>query len=196
MTFYDAATPLTNRILSPIYAVLMVLMITLTARLLTLAERNRLVIIVVLVLTLSLISSFSVQSLSLWEDFSGEGRRLTSQLWRGSETIKVLRGLDVDAVVYTNEPQPVRLHTGIAAFRAPEQWDSIEGRVPDNYQDWLDEMRIALKKPNSALVLFHPSELREETAPFEVLTEGLILFRETEDAVIYGSETNRDNWLE
>jgi hypothetical protein len=109
--------------------------------------------------------------------------------------MEMLRKMGREAVIYTNEPQPVQLHTGIAAFRAPEQWDSIRDQVPESYEEWLSSMRRDLQRENSALVIFHPAELRRETAPLDVLTQGLELAATTQDADIYVHPSNLDDWL-
>lgn len=195
MTFIDAATPLTNRILSPIYLALLLTTACLIPRLATAVRRKNLLLSLVAVSALALTASYVEQSADLWGEIRTQGRRLTSRAWAQSETMDLLRGMGTRAVIYTNEPQPVQLHTGIAAFRAPEQWDSIRAQVPEEYGESLAQMRADLQGPISALVIFHPSELRRETAPLEVLTEGLVLVATTGDAKIFVDPNNMDEWV-
>jgi hypothetical protein len=195
MTFIDASTPLTNRILSPIYLVLLLTTACLIGRLAGVVRKKTLMLSLVAVMSLALTASYAKQSADLWRDIRTQGRRLTSRTWVESETIAVLRGMPAGAIVYTNEPQPVQLYTGIPAFRAPERWDSIRDQVPEDYEGALAGMRIDLQSPNSALVIFHPSDLREETTPLEVLTEGLALVVTTDDAKIYVDPKNLEAWV-
>jgi hypothetical protein len=194
MTFIDASTPLTNRILSPVYLMLLILVPCLVAHLLGGVRRRGLLLTLVAILGLGLAISYIPQSVEAWGETRQEGRRLTSRAWRESETMDLLRGMGPAAVIYTNEPQPAQLHTGIPAFRAPEKWDSIRDQVPENYDQWIGDMRRDLQRRNSALVIFHPADLRKETAPMDVLTKGLELAMRTEDAVIYVHPSNLDQW--
>ncbi len=194
MTFIDASTPLTNRILSPIYLVLLLATSCLIGRLAGAVNKKALMLSLVAVSSLVLTASYAKQSADLWWEVRTQGRRLTSREWAESETMELLRGMPAGAIVYTNEPQPVQLYTGIPAYRAPERWDSIRDQVPENYEGALSQMRMDLQAPNSALVVFHPSELRRETTPLEVITEGLTLAAATDDAEIYVSPRNLEEW--
>jgi hypothetical protein len=195
MTFVDASTPLTNRILAPLYLMLLLLIPSLVVFLLEAVRRRALLLSLVAVLGCALAVSYVPQSAEAWAEARREGRRLTSLTWVRSEAMEMLRKMGREAVIYTNEPQPVQLHTGIAAFRAPEQWDSIRDQVPESYEEWLSSMRRDLQRENSALVIFHPAELRRETAPLDVLTQGLELAATTQDADIYVHPSNLDDWL-
>ena len=185
LTFLDASTRLDDRILSPIYLVL--LMAFVLAGELWLAELKgrawtRIVLVVILagVLAVSVPSSLAVVRAS-----ADHGLGFNSRGWVAPPTVAWLESQQPGGAVYSNEAFPLYYLTGRPIYWAPEAVDPVKGEPRPQLEADLALMRERLREPGSYLIIFHPGHLRAEMPPLVDLTEGLTLLEKTSDAEIY-----------
>jgi 4-amino-4-deoxy-L-arabinose transferase-like glycosyltransferase len=169
LTFFDAATRLSDRILSPLFlsAVLMAASLLVLQR----AMRSRAVRFAALggVVLLSLgYASLSASRVVA----SRQGLGFVSPSWRESETIALVRGLPAGLRLYSNEAFPIYFLTGRLVSWVPERVDPVKGAERVGYRDQLAAMRAKVAAGSAALILVHPESLRPELPALEELTGG------------------------
>ncbi len=132
-------------------------------------------------------------SIRLVRQLHATGEGYTSQRWRSSETIQVVRGLPAGAPLVSNQPDAILLLTGRPAYEMSELVDG-EPRQPfprfgDNLEE--DEERAFIEQ-GAALVLFNSitGQLKsiyadEAETRLQALTRGLYLFARVEDGAVY-----------
>jgi hypothetical protein len=185
LTFLDAATKLDNRILSPLYLSLLIIISLVLASLPRSVQRAGAVAGALLV------GSYFGRSLALLQDMRLNGRGFNSRPWQTSETIGFLRDLPGEGFLYTNEPFPVRFLTGRPVYWVPEALDPVQGLPRAGYGVQMTTMRERLREPNSVLALF-TARLASPEFPSEAeITEGLVVLAQTSDGVIYIDPGNR-----
>jgi len=119
-----------------------------------------------------------------------EGEGFTSRAWRDSETVKFLKALPSQTVVYSNAADACYLFTNREVSRLPAKYDSTGGRVNPNFGAQMEALRDDLTN-NHALVIYFdrltwrsylPSRNEvEETYRLPVVTRFA-------DGVVYGVE--------
>jgi hypothetical protein len=184
LTFFDASTRLDNRILSPVFLAMTMASLSLVA---TLPRVGR---VAGLVLVGALALSYVGRSLPVLEEMRLNGSGFNSREWQTSETIAWIRTLPADTLLYSNEAFPIQYLTGIAAYWAPEAYDSVKGTPRPEYPAQMETMRERLRQPGSMLVVFLGYHYREGLPPLEELTAGLVEWARAGDAVIYVDPVN------
>lgn len=184
LTFFDASTPLSTRILSPLLVTFMpVLIMTVWHWRRTRTGGNLAVSVAALGLGVLLISG----GLQTWAQAKRDmrsGLGFNSLSWVRSPTIAWVRELNPDAVLTSNEAFPVYYLTGRPVYAAPEAIDPVKAETRPSFHSDLEAMRERLRMPDSYLVVFHPDQLRPELPPLSVLTQGLNTVVRTPDALI------------
>lgn len=182
ITFFDASTPLSNRILSPIYFSTLILA---SAALTFLFRRIPLFSTPIAIGTVLLVIAFALQSRSVATENRTAGRGFNSRMWRESETMMEVRDFDPQAVIYSNEAFPIWYLAEIPAYWIPEKLDPVKAQARLDYQSDIELMRRRLKTKGSALVLFHPDALRSGMPTYEEITFGLKSVYQAEDGEIF-----------
>jgi hypothetical protein len=116
-----------------------------------------------------------------------EGGGFAGPAWKNSATMQALKRFPLDAIFYSNNTTAIYFVLGKPANGIPERYDSVKAQVRADYETNLSNMREALKRPHSALVIFKPYRNVPEYPPLEELTAGLVLLEATEDGTIYVS---------
>ena len=179
LSFFDAATKLDNRILSPAYVVVLI------ALWLIVASIPRPARMALTGAAAVLGAVYLVRSVGLLEDMRLNGRGFNSRQWMNSETIAWLRAQPASGILYTNEPFPVRFLTGRPVYWVPEAFDPVQGRRRPGFEAQMEAMRSRLRQPDSVLALF-TARLASPEFPSEAeITEGLVVLAQTSDGVIY-----------
>ena len=196
LTFFDISTRLNHRILIPLYTVLFILIFISIHRILHVLQpslRRGLVFVCVFgYLTVLVIYAF--RSYELVNLTRQDGRGFTSAAWQQSEIIAILRKVDSDMIVYSNEAFAVYYLTGIGAYGIPEKMDPVKAEIRQDFEPLMEKMRKRLSAPNSALVVFHQGYLREGMPTLNEILEGFILAHESRDGVIFVDPNNIDLW--
>ncbi|MFQ5944097.1 MAG: hypothetical protein ACE5JF_11140 [Anaerolineales bacterium] len=178
LTYFDASIRLDNRMLVPLY--LFFLLGTFTV-----LGKAKLPIAPAAVVLLAIMLVYASRTKGLITSTRSQGRGFASKAWQSSPTIELLKSSIPSGAVYSNEAQALYVLLGISAYPAPERTDPVKGVQRAEYESQLTEMRSRLVAPGSALVLFHPDQLREGMPTLAELTSSLFLADRTPDGAIY-----------
>ena len=182
ISLFDASTPLDDRILSPVYVLLLLMAFLVLGR--RAADRlpgKRLLLLVAILLT-------------LWIGFRGaraanEAARypagFASATWQDSPVVGFVQELDVDTLLYSNEIDALYLLTGRMAYLIPVQWDPVTTLEREDYEEVLTKMRQSLHAKQGYLVLFSTLEAQPFFPDRSVLTEGMTPVLESDSGSIY-----------
>jgi hypothetical protein len=190
LTFVDASTRLDTRILLPIYAVTLLLALILIDSGRDELRRNRILSFVGIALLIGLWAFYAFQSNRILSVMRAEGRGFTGREWQNLETGQAVRELEPGGILYSTEALPLYFLTGRPAYWVPEKINPLQAREVADYQEKMETMRMRLRKPKSALIIFYRSFIREELPPLNEVIEGLTLFLKTGDGAIYIDAVN------
>jgi hypothetical protein len=185
LSFVDASTKLNDRILFPLYIAGVILLFCLAGLIFTGKGRLPLSRLIFLILIGALLWVFVERSIPLVIAMRDEGRGFTSRTWQASETVKLVREMDLDGAIYSTEALPIYFLTGKSAYSVPERADSILDQEIQNYTTKLDVMKRRLEDPGSALIIFSSSFHRVEMPSQSELVDGLVLKKQGKDGSIW-----------
>lgn len=188
LTFFDASTPLNDRILSVIYIPEIILFASSLAWVWKLpiqqVKRLRWAVGTFCALTLF----FNLQDgISAMQQLQAQGQGFAHQGWRQSQTIQALRNLP-QVTLYSNKPTAIYLLTGRSAYIIPTPNDSVTGLPRPTYPADRDLIQQRVRQGQALLVLFglRDSPDPDEVALFEDLSAGLPVLADYGDGVIFG----------
>jgi hypothetical protein len=184
--FFDSSTRWEVRILSPLYiagSLLAVIVLWNGFQL----ERHAWRKISFAALFILWIVGYLPESVQFLNQNRLEGGGFAGPAWKNSATMQALKRFPLDAIFYSNNTTAIYFVLGKPANGIPERYDSVKAQVRADYETNLSNMREALKRPHSALVIFKPYRNVPEYPPLEELTAGLVLLEATEDGTIYVS---------
>ena len=188
LAFLDASTRIDDRILSPIYLVLVICALGFAS---VLARPARLIGTAFCVL---LVGIYAIRSWPPLADIRLNGRGFNSREWLSSETAELVRGLEPDATIISNESLAVEFLIGRPVYGVPEAVDSVTGTQRSDLGSQLTEMRHLLEEPGAVLVVFTGYHYRVEMPPMGQLTEGLVQVAATADGLVFVDERNAGTW--
>jgi len=196
LTFFDSSTRLNNRILIPLYLILLILAFISMSRIVEFYKTRSCPIVLPLafLMTVLVMGFYLDQSWDLVQSFRQEGRGFSSAAWRNSEIVAEINRLGPDAMVYTNEAFAIYYLTDVGAHSVPEKFDPVIAEVRENFQPTMGKMRHRLTQPGSALAVFHQGYLREGMPTLEEITSGLVIAHESNDGVIFVDPANIMEW--
>ncbi len=153
LSFFDAATPLNDRILSPVYVAVLVLLVYFLNNLF---EQGKIVSrISSKILAASLLVIFISSQVSLIATLQETPTGFASWRWRESTVMESIRDLPENTIVYTNQAPAVYFWTDRAVMMI---WDE-------------EATREAVLEHNAALAYFFPED--DDSAEFKVYFEAL-----------------------
>jgi len=169
--FLDATTRLENRILLPLYVLVMV---AIAIGLAHLWQSRTILARLVVVLVCIWLAYFSLTRVDgAIADLRADGQGYASLQWQNSPTIRYIRQQDA-SLIYTNDVTAIYFLAGKDSVAIPNA-NSTEAD--------LDQMRSHLGAPGSYLVIF--GRLTGEFASLDRLTQELSLVGSFEDGTIY-----------
>ena len=164
MTLFDPATKFQVRIISPVYASLILLLISLIVWVFKKQATIGRYIAVVLVIFLLGISAFS--QFGYVKNLSRSGYKFASPNWYAAESIEYIRALPEETIVYSNEAGVVYLYSGRSANVIPKTEEGIQA------------MRRQVRRGKAVIALFRVNDVDEETFLFYYMVLGRNLVRE------------------
>ena len=185
LSFFDASTPIDDRILSPIFFTSSLLILSLLS---TIKSRRGYALFGSGVLVLTLLHPLPSgigKSQRLVNTYREDGRGFTSRTWQESRLVEWIRSSDPDSLIVTNEAMPVRFLTNLTTYQIPEQWDPVKDQEREDYQEQLEVILDVLKSQRSYLVLFDPGS--PSNLDDAIWLDDLSLVFETNEGVIYSS---------
>jgi hypothetical protein len=174
VSFFDANTPLDNRILSPIYVVGLLVALFGVISLITLKPDNFSVKTGVFILGIWLTMNYLSTSINLVSSSYREGIGLNSREWLQSETLNELEIYSPEIVIYSNAPDAIYLHTGRPAVSLPRKYERASQRVNHNYSSDLVNIQN-LVDSNQALIVYFSTLNRPNISTEEELSTDLRL---------------------
>ena len=170
LTFFDPNTTLYDRILIPVYILLIILFVSQAGK----AVRSGQVILQTLALiSLGLFLIWQIHSGYLMiQDMRKDGQGYASLVWRSAMIIKELRELQ-SSLVYSNDITAVYFLTGAPACSIPSRDDQMA----------LTVMSEKLKQENTVLAIFG-RKVSGEFMPYEQIISGLLPVYDQTDGVI------------
>lgn len=185
LTFFDAATRIDNRLLSPVY-LLAVLYVTVTLWLSQVHFRWGRIPIMMMGIGLSaFIALNAIRCTAIGRQMMTEGAGFTARRWRESEGVHLVIQLPMELHVYTNEMLGLSFLAERPVYPIPEKSDPVKAQMRPEFPEALAAMREELLQGDAVLVVFPPLSKRIEMPSLEEVAEGLVLWRDTGDAQIY-----------
>jgi hypothetical protein len=184
--FSRPGTDLNARTLSPLYPVLLALIVALLAALWAL--RVLWIRLLVVGLCTAFLGAKAFDAYRLVDGGMGEPLGYASRAWQTSPTMAALVELSPD-LVYTDDIAAVYLLANRHVYLVPLRRESATGEARSDYGMNLDMMRQRIEAGEALLVLFHTESWPAELAPLDELTSGLRPVAVLQDGVIYGPGT-------
>lgn len=189
LTFFDASTPLDDRILSVIYIPEIILFSSALAWLWDRFKKKTAFVRWVLAIFCLLLVAFSIKDgYAAVNQLGREGQGFAHRGISGSPAIEAIR-LMPPTVIYSNKPGAIFLLTSKSAYVAPTPMDPVTGQTRSNFKDDLVQMQQRVRDGQAILVLF---DLRNSLDPEEVnffaaLSDDLHVQADYGDIVIIGT---------
>jgi hypothetical protein len=189
LTFFDASTPLNDRILSVIYIPEMILFSSALAWLWNRFQGRLSLLRWILLAFCLLLVAFSVKDgYAAVNQLGQEGQGFAHRGIRDSNGIKAIRLMPA-TIIYSNKPGAIFLLTGKPAYVAPTPIDPVTGVGRSNFSNDLTEMQQRVRDGQAILVLFG---LRNSTDPdeenlFTTLADELQVEADYGDIIIFGT---------
>jgi hypothetical protein len=154
ISFFDAHTPLDNRILLPVFIPLVVVTVIIISSLLSGWQKPiiRLGLFFFLSLVVGL-NGFYVVYESL--NIHNNGLGYTSRLWRDSVTVTAVNTLDTTVTIYSNGPDVLGFWTRKNTVMIPSHFSPTTLEINEDYETQLQVMCIELNKSDATVVYLH-----------------------------------------
>lgn len=191
LSFFDASTRISNRILSPLFlAFVFIVMLTISYS----ARRMWKFIFPAVFLILLFIGPLPYmlqQTDQMLTTIQRAGSGFSSHAWMSSPLIQWIRDSDTESVIITNQAMAVNFITENPAYQIPERFDPVKAEVRPEYEQQMRSLRTLLKGPHSFMVLF---ERRDLSIPADAdLVEGLELIFTATDGSVYALKGRGDS---
>ena len=188
LTFFDASTPLNDRILSVIYLPEMILFWSALAWLWSKASGRLVFVRWVIAIACGILIVFSVKDgYAAMLQLGSEGQGFAHRGLSGSPAIETIRQLS-PTTLYSNKPGAIFLLTGKTAYVAPTPTDPVTGLGRTNYMDDLALLHQRVSDGAAVLILFG---LRndpdvDEAELFTDLSDNLPVMADYGEIVLFG----------
>ena len=185
--FLDRLTPLNDRILSPIYPLLLLMLPALGNFWLDGRHQSiKILLSVILVVFLGVFVFRGIQTIRTQREL---GLGLSTPQWHTSKAMEYLRTLP-SVPIYTNDIPAIYFHADRMAHFIPVKQNPAEGTIRQDYPAEMLIMRQRLLDGKGILILFGTDpEARLHSAEFSDLVFGLEEVTGFEGAVVYRSPT-------
>ena len=177
ISFFDAHTPLDNRILSPLFPFLIIAFFSLIFNALDIFRKPHLYLL--LVMLLAALFTYQMKTiLPYWHYIHENGRWYTGKQWQTSNIIKIVKSLPDGIFLYSNGDDAIELLTRKETSRIPAVEAPGTAKENNNFAAELQEMAEKLKSANGVIVYFNlikwrwylpTSESLYETLPLQII---------------------------
>lgn len=190
---------LASRMLSPVHLAVLVLLLILIHLGVTVcvpgtscSACSDLAVGVISLVILGLLGSYLLRSVLIVRDYHQAGIGYNARAWRESQVIEVVRALPTETPLISNEVTAIMYLAGRPAYALQEIYQDQPQQPFTVYGSGEDVSQQIFRQQDGALVLFK-GNLREDFAMYgdqidrrlEALTDGLFLYFESDDGVIY-----------
>lgn len=173
ISFYDSYTPLDNRILSPIFPLILILIVLFIS---PLKKTKNLSIIFYLSFFLLFVNFIGTAG-NQWLRHYNNGSGYTSKIWSTSETLENLKHLNNNKIAYTNGIEILELYTNIEPKLLPQKKDSLQLKEIKNKIENENLQLVYFKNINWRNYLMTKEQILEEFKGFKIinLDDGFII---------------------
>ncbi len=170
ISLFDAATPLNDRILSPVYVSLLILLAAFGAWLWR-RDRSYVHVLVTGAAILVFLVSGAAQYRTV-QALEKTAQGFASWRWRQSSVMEAIRNLPDDVMVYTNQPAAVYFWTDRPAMILPP----VDMLGTQGFQQSVAQLKAEIRSGDAVLVLWNTpaDDLPEHQAYVRALTTGLV----------------------
>ncbi|MEX0787167.1 MAG: glycosyltransferase family 39 protein [Anaerolineales bacterium] len=182
LLWVDAATPVDQRIASPVYVCALILAVTGADRLWGRAgTRVRWALLATGILILA---SYVSRTWVVMKEYQRYGLGYASEGWRHSGAVAAVRRLPDSLLLYTNNPEAVYFFAGHGAYGLPQPFNSVTGRPVDDFAVRLDAVRAALAGSGGAVIVFQSPGSESEIRSLAPLLGDLQPYYEGSDGTV------------
>lgn len=191
--FLDPTIPIDDRMLTPLYAALSLLAGFVAARLVPRSRWKWAVLLAGLILASGSIGYLVRQGGQVLERLQRDGVGMTSRVWQQSDSLRWVRGLPPDALLYSNRALFVQFLLGREAYQLPERFDPIKREDRADFLPNLERMYAELERPNSFLLMFDPVRPIEVSDVEDEFTIRMVPVLSTRDGVVFQRVPSADS---
>ena len=186
LTFFDASTPLDNRILSPLF-ILFVLVLFAGIWRSDIFHDHRLI----RWLAVGMVILWAIFGMNFSKGILGkmrqEGSLFDSPHWQNSQLVDLLRQVPSDTIVYSNESLYLTYVLSRPVRQLPERNDPVKGVSRPDYLAQVAAMQDAFNDHHSLLVISHYRYSEEYYATLDEASSDLQICLEIEEGIFYSS---------
>ncbi len=186
LTLVDASPIFEDRILSPFYVSVLLLGVAFLAWLWN--HRHWAARLASVLLAVALLFSLAEDSVDAIRDLHREGQGFASSSWRESRMIQAVESFRQE-IIYSNKPTAIYVLTGKPAYYLLSPINPATQKPREGYEQDVANIRKAVLAGNSVMFFFDYRDLManpEERGWVGELTQGMPLYAEYEDGVIFG----------
>jgi 4-amino-4-deoxy-L-arabinose transferase-like glycosyltransferase len=159
MTFFASHFHVDDRILSPVFVALLILILSVIAKFWHVIEKQRTVRMAFMGLLALYVFAYSAKAIRWGFQIYQEGQEYASKEWRESELIRKVKDFPPETLIYTNAPDAVYFFTGRFSSYPPgkRRWNKLTEKLEDRGDDLLKfaAMKERLKEEKGVVVYFH-----------------------------------------
>jgi hypothetical protein len=152
ISFFDHDINFISRVLLPVQASTIILVVCWVREIIRFAQRIRPLQVAFTVICIAFAVSYLVRGARLALIAHRDGKGFTSRAWRQSEILQKVRALPEGTRVYCNVPSVIYYLAGKPAFRIPIKFDLHTGSQNDRYQSELASLKEQLGSQRTVLV--------------------------------------------
>ena len=190
-SFANPAVDLGPRVALPVYVFGMILVFSLVEW--ESAVGKRLTLFWCVILLSSVLFIANLRPAAYWISYRHrEGEGFTSRAWKDSETVKFLKALPAQTVIYSNAADACYVVTKREVLRLPAKFDSTTGRDNADFGTQMEALRDGLNNNHALLIYFDRVNWRWYLPSRVELEESykLPIATRLADGVIYGVQSN------
>ncbi|GIV66500.1 MAG: hypothetical protein AB1457_02775 [Chloroflexota bacterium] len=166
ITFFDANTPLDDRILSPLFLSFWLLLATGIGQWLRNSSIKREYQIASVILVISLFCGISIaRNIKIFQNYHSNGIGFSHLQWRDSELIKQIKQLPPQTTIFTNSPEAIYLLTGRPSIPLPRKIDLTRQMENFNFQEDMNQLNSKILKENVVMAYFY--KIQSKAIPTE-----------------------------
>ena len=185
VSFFDAASRLTDRILSPLFIPGVIICVIAVYQITGNLKNRTLSKWIIALVIVFFLSAYSYQTWAKVVSFREYGRAFTSREWVNSPTVEHIRKLSPEVFIYSNEMYALDFLADRPVYSVPEKVDPVKEEERENYEELYNEMMSNLWEGKAVLVIFPPINKRPGLPTMEEVTSGLVMLDEFRDGQVY-----------
>jgi hypothetical protein len=155
ISFFDANTPLDDRILSPLFVSFWIIISAGIGHLLSISSKHPKINILLVFISILLFSGIGVTNkITVFQNYHNSGIGFSHTQWRESELINQINHLPPETKIYTNSPEGIYLLTGRPSAPLPRKIDFTRQLQNPNFQTDMRRLNDEIMMGDAVIVYF------------------------------------------